>query len=372
MTSFFKTALSLDSDWAHAAQTCCNALIPLPEGVNLGFVYATDHLADDLSSILTYLRQKTGIAHWLGTIGLGVHVGGHEVFDRPALAVMAGALPTDSFHAFQALKTETTELPAAVQAWIAERRPTFGVVHGDPTNEDIPAILEALAEDLDVYLVGGLTSSRQANYAIADAITGGGLSGVLFAPEVGVITGQSQGCAPLAGPHLISDCLDNVIVGLDGRPALDVLRDDVGELLARDLQRLAGYVHAALPVEGSDTGDYMVRDLLAIDPGRGWIAIGATVQPGERLMFVRRDPQSARDDLIAMLDRLKARLPGPPKAGLYVSCVARGPRMFGCADVESGLIRERLGEFPLVGFFAGGEISHNRLYGYTGVLTLFV
>jgi hypothetical protein len=24
-----------------------------------------------------------------------------------------------------------------------------------------------------------------------------------------------------------------------------------------------------------------------------------------------------------------------------------------------------------VGFFAGGEIAHHRLYGYTGVLTVF-
>ena len=30
-----------------------------------------------------------------------------------------------------------------------------------------------------------------------------------------------------------------------------------------------------------------------------------------------------------------------------------------------------LGEFPLVGFFANGEISHDRLYAYTGVLVLF-
>jgi small ligand-binding sensory domain FIST len=27
---------------------------------------------------------------------------------------------------------------------------------------------------------------------------------------------------------------------------------------------------------------------------------------------------------------------------------------------------------PLVGFFAGGEIAHRHLYGYTGVLTLFL
>ena len=35
-------------------------------------------------------------------------------------------------------------------------------------------------------------------------------------------------------------------------------------------------------------------------------------------------------------------------------------------------IRDTLGDFPLVGFFCNGEISHNRLYGYTGVLTLFL
>ena len=32
---------------------------------------------------------------------------------------------------------------------------------------------------------------------------------------------------------------------------------------------------------------------------------------------------------------------------------------------------ELLGDVPLVGFFAGGEIAHHHLYGYTGVLTVF-
>jgi small ligand-binding sensory domain FIST len=45
--------------------------------------------------------------------------------------------------------------------------------------------------------------------------------------------------------------------------------------------------------------------------------------------------------------------------------------MFGTPNSELGLISDALGDFPLVGFFANGEISHDRLYGYTGVLTLF-
>jgi small ligand-binding sensory domain FIST len=36
------------------------------------------------------------------------------------------------------------------------------------------------------------------------------------------------------------------------------------------------------------------------------------------------------------------------------------------------MIRETFGDIPLAGFFCNGEISHDQLYGYTGVLTLFV
>ncbi|MGH8743735.1 MAG: FIST C-terminal domain-containing protein [Burkholderiales bacterium] len=55
-----------------------------------------------------------------------------------------------------------------------------------------------------------------------------------------------------------------------------------------------------------------------------------------------------------------------------MSCLGRGENMFGANSEELRLIQKTLGDFPLVGFFANGEISHNRLYGYTGVLTLFI
>ena len=46
--------------------------------------------------------------------------------------------------------------------------------------------------------------------------------------------------------------------------------------------------------------------------------------------------------------------------------------MFGEEGREMALIRAGLGAVPLVGFYAGGEISNNRLYAYTGVLVLFL
>jgi small ligand-binding sensory domain FIST len=72
-----------------------------------------------------------------------------------------------------------------------------------------------------------------------------------------------------------------------------------------------------------------------------------------------------------MVLQLRDRLPGPARGGLYHTCLGRGRHLFGEASAELSLIRDLLGDVPLAGFYANGEISHNRLYGYTGVLTLF-
>ena len=72
-----------------------------------------------------------------------------------------------------------------------------------------------------------------------------------------------------------------------------------------------------------------------------------------------------------MLRELKARAP-QPKGGVYYTCVGRGPNLFGAESGELRIIQEELGDLPLTGFYCNGEISHNRLYGYTGVLTLFL
>jgi len=381
-TAPFRAVHVAAEDWAHAAKACADELGEAAPGERmhwLGFLYVTDLLAEDLASILTYLRQKTGIEHWVGSIGIGIcansadpRFGGAEYFDRPAIAVMAGELPAESFHVLSSCKDGIGELAAETRHWMAASGAHFGIVHGDPTNPQVPALISDLAEATTGFLVGGLTSSRDAGYQIAERVTGGGLSGVLFAPAVEVATTLSQGCRPISESHVISDCLDNVLIGLDGRPALDVFIDDIGPVLARDLGSVAGEIHAALPIEGSDTGDYMVRNLVGIDTKRGWLAIGEEVAPGDRVLFVSRDANSADADLKTSLEALKGRLSGPPRGGLYFSCAGRGPAMFELANTEIERIRECFGPLELVGFFGNGEISGDRLYGYSGVLVLFV
>lgn len=371
----FRIAHATAPNWAHAVKSCVDQLAANPlragEGT-LGFLYASDAFAADLSSILTFLRETTEIEHWVGTVGVGVLATGKEYFDEPAIAIMVGEFPPGAFNIFQTVSDSLQGFHAQTGNWAEARHPTLAVVHGDPRNQHLPELLGAISESTATFLVGGLTSSRGEYGQIAGRVMEGGVSGVMFSSDVAAASGLSQGCSPIGPTHAITACRDNVLIELDGRPALDVFKEDVGELLARNLSRVAGHIHAALPIRGTDTGDYLVRNLVGIDPARGWLAIGEEPSVGDPILFCKRDGNSAREDLSRMLDRLKKRGAAEAKGAVYYSCVARGPNLFGPGSNELGLVRETLGEVPLVGFFCNGEISNARLYGYTGVLTLFL
>lgn len=372
-TRKFRLAHAAGADWRALADDCLEQLGASAAGGGLGFLYVTDALADDYENIWRSLREGTGIDDWVGTVGFGVCVGGHEYFDRPAVTALACTLPADGYRILPTLTRPGEALPDDVLAWVAERHPKLGIVHGDPHNAYLPAIVDSLGDDIECFLVGGLTASRGRTQQIAGEVTEGGLSGVLLAEDVAVVTGLTQGCSPIGEVHEVTEARDNVLLQLDGRRALDVFKEDIGEVLARNLERVGGYIHAALPITGSDTADYLVRNVMGIDPQNGWLSIGERLREGDRLMFVRRDGPSAFEDLTRMLGDVTRRAAGPAQAGLYFSCVARGPNLFGRDSEELTAVAEAVGAgVPVVGFFANGEISNNRLYGYTGVLSLIL
>lgn len=363
-------------DWREAVENCAVALGETPEAeagrADLSFLYVTDAYAGDMGAILDVLRGATGIDQWVGTVGIGICATGQEYFDEPAMAVLAGRWPEDQFRLIPGQGKGAGPFADANRAWLEGAVPTFGIVHLDPSNEGAANLVTNLASEASAFLVGGLTSSRAAHSQAAGELMDGGLSGVLFAADVAVATGLTQGCTPIGPTRTITSGQDNVLFEIDGEPALDVFKRDIGEELAEDLARVAGVIHAALPIPGSDTGDYLVRNLLAIDPEQGWIAIGEQVAVGDRIMFCRRDGESAREDLHRMLGDVTRRLEAPPRGGVYFTCLARGPNLFGPDSEEMRTIQAALGDVPLVGFFCNGEISHDRLYAYTGVLALFL
>lgn len=368
MRKAYPFAHAQGAGWRAVADQCLGGLGDAPR-TGLGFLYATDQLAGDMNALLDHFRTHTGVEHWIGTIGMGISATGREYFDVPAIAVMIADLPAGSYHVLDAV-ADPDAVPEAVRQLIDS--PHFAILHGDPTNAQLPDLIARCAGSMaSGFVVGGLTSSRAANVQVADHLTEGGISGVVFDERVGVVTRLTQGCSPIGQHHEVSECRRNILIQLDGRPALEVFKEDIGEVLARDLDRVAGYIFAGFPIAGSDTGDYLVRNLVGIDVNNNLIAVGEMLETNQPIMFCRRDGESAREDMERMLSAISGSLSGTPRGGVYYSCLGRGPNLFGAESQELRMIRDALGEFPLVGFFANGEISHDRLYGYTGVLTLF-
>ena len=367
----FRVAHATAKDWRQAVNACLAQIGNIPADASLGFLYVTDHLAPHLPKILNLLKDQTDIQYWVGSVGVGVCATSQEYNDEPALSLMIADFPADSFRVFPAIKSDIDEF-SDCRAWCEQTDAHFAVVHGDARNPKTPEFIAELSESIQGgFLVGGLTSSRGANLQIAGGLTEGGLSGVVFSSSVPVATGHTQGCSPIGQKHQITECQNNIAIRIDDRPALDVFNEDVGDVLARDIARTAGYIFAGFPIKGSDTGDYVVRNLMGVDTENRLLAIGGYLNPGDTIMFCKRDIRTAYEDLVRMLRDIKSRLRGRPKGGVYYSCLGRGVHMFGEDSVELKTIRQELGDIPLVGFFANGEISHNRLYGFTGVLTLF-
>jgi small ligand-binding sensory domain FIST len=103
------------------------------------------------------------------------------------------------------------------------------------------------------------------------------------------------------------------------------------------------------------------------------LAIAETLENGMRLAFCQRNAVAAQQDLLRIVGevRAQAEAAGPMRGALYISCSGRGGPHFGARHAEFKMVRETLGDIPLIGFFAGGEIARHHLYGYTGVLTVF-
>ena len=383
----------------------------------LALLYITDHYAASARDILEHLGSELPlVTDWSGTVGVGIVSNNVEYWDEPALAVMLLELPVDQYRVFSGV----APLGLGFEAHAA-------LVHVDPATADLGELIEEMSQRTDAgYLFGGLASSRghAVQFAVggngnisgqggASGVFSGGLSGVAFGPDVLMVSRVTQGCMPVSAVHHVTEADHNVVIALDGEPALDVMLRDlsisleqprqalevvratlVGLVSAQDLQH---DVHrTALRQTGNFGEDVLVRHIVGLDPGRRGLAVAERVAVGAQLVFCRRNVQAARADLTRICAEIREELepqeqaletahalqasalesaPHPARriaGAVYVSCTGRGGQHFGGPSAEMQLVRRALGDVPMVGFFAAGEIAHNHLYGYTGVLTVFM
>ncbi len=401
-SSDFASASAAGTDWRDTSKNVLEKLNDVrtdDDSFNFGFLYISDHLAEDASSILNLFKSVLKIDHWVGSVGMGVLGCGQSFVDQPAISAMIGRFDTDSFCVFPA----TGDDQSSVSEWLEGNTPMLGIVHGDPMSEQDPQeVLKDLAMTTNSFLIGGLSSSRKTHYQIADELYENSVCGAFFTDRLQVSTTISQGCHPIAEAHTITKTDENVILEINGRPALEVLQDDLRALYAerhgidvksltldmRDMETsdhipaefkplFQGNIHAAFPFSQSDQNDYMVRSLTGIYAEERSLSVAERVEVGMQILFSERDSKSVVTDLSEALVALQKRVMAErgnfqPKAALYISCVARGfSEDPSTEENETDLIHDVFGAVPMVGFYAGGEISNARLYGYTGVLALF-
>ena len=367
MTTFFHAAARAD-DWREAVRIVGDRLAAdraaagRPVGGS-GLIYVTEDFGPRLTDMATTLRERLGVIQWSGRSGLGLVARDSEIHDGGAVSVMVAPFDGDDISPVPTLLDAERAGQRAVGTWTT-------------ANGAVEDIVKAMVDSAPsgALAVGDLTPLSDKPVQVAGTMAAaGGVSGVMLSGRIPVAVAISQSCLPVGPTHIFTGARDSIVAELDHRPALEVLKDDNGEVLARDLRRIAGHIHAALPVGRSETGAYTVRNLVGVDPRAGLIAVGADLAPGDRLMFVRRDPAIAQKDFAERLGELKNRVAGRTVLdGLYISCVARGRSMFGDRDGEVRMIKDALGDFPLTGFFANGEICGSRLYGYTGVMRVFL
>ena len=358
---------------AHAAQQGDSARF------TLGWCYLSDYYAPAAEAILDELRLRFPGLAWVGTVGVGVAASGVEYIDEPALVLMIAPLPRQSFRLFSGLQP----LPAVSSGFTAHA----AQVHAEASTPDLQELIHELsARTATGYLFGGLSSARNRTVHIADGVFTGGISGVAFGPEVDLISRVTQGCQPIGPWRNITEGERNFVVSLDGKHALDCLLQDLGldrtlsdQALSQALAgTLVGLITTAEDVPtrpGQFGADTIVRHLVGVIPQYRALAIAEQIEPGMRLAFCTRNADAAKLDLVRIATEIRAELESGAArhmaGAVYVSCSGRGGPHFGARHAELQVVRRALGEVPLVGFFAGGEIARHHLYGYTGVLTVF-
>jgi len=230
---------------------------------------------------------------------------------------------------------------------------------------------------------GGLASGGRApgeNALFLDGRTiPAGAVGAVLSGRIRMDTIVAQGCRPVGSPLFVTRAEDNLVLELDGRPATELLGELYRELSPEDraLARTSLFVGVVMN-EGQDEyrqGDFLIRNLIGVDPDRGILAVGEPMERGQVVQFHLRDAETSAHDLEVLLGRYREERPESPRGALLFSCLGRGRHLYGEPHHDSRCITRHLGELPIGGFFCNGEIGpvggRSFLHGYTSSIALF-
>jgi len=395
------SALSTAPDAQTAVEDCILRLKASLNGVQpdlLTIFISAEHKAD-YERVANRLREALVPRHFLGCTAAAVIGEGKEVEDAPGLAVSAAILPGVTLHPVHISDANLPDPDQSPRAWEqllgvkAEDAPSF-VLLLDPYSiraEDLLAGLDFAFPN--AAKVGGLASAgrspNQNSLFIDEAVFHEGAVVLAFTGNVRVDTLVAQGCRPIGPQYKVTACQRTVLLELDKRKPLEIVAELFENADADDRALIRSALFLGISMDPfreapPQPGEFLIRNLLGMDPARGALAIGAHLREGQTVQFHVRDKAAAAQDLTTLLRRYATNLlkeghgetlPASPVGALLFSCLGRGKHMYGRADHDTEAFRICVGDLPLSGFFCNGEIGPvggtTHLHGFTSSFGIF-
>ena len=345
-------------------------------------VFASPHYRDSMVRLPSLIRDRFPGARLIGCTGGGIIGAGREIEHRPALSITAASLPGVQLHPFH---FDLDELPSTPAAWHRVVDPSLDpafLLLPEPFSCDIELLLNGLdAAFPAARKVGGVASGGRGagsnalfldGEMLRDGVVGLGLTG-----NVVIDTLVAQGCRPIGTPLIITRCEDNIILELGGQPALTVLRTLFDTLDGRDRELFRSSLFLGVQMKDDVIeyrhGDFLIRNMMGINPDRNAVVVGGLMKPYQAVQFHLRDAEASAEDLRQHLDAY-CRSGNKPAGALLFSCLGRGENLYGQPDHDSNLVISYLGNLPVGGFFCNGEIGPvgdtTFQHGYTSSFAL--
>lgn len=339
-------------------------------------VFAAGRHLTEPESVLEAVGAELDPRTLFGCGAGGVVGSGRELESGPAAVVWAASLPgadVASHHLLASGDAEPIEVPTGWEAML---------LLVEPSSFATEPALGALAEAAPGRpVIGGLASASvggggvlfRDGEVLREGAVGVTLDGVPLIPCV------SQGAAPV-GPALeVTAAEGNLIVELEGDPALHRLGAAINDLEPREQTLAESGVMLGLAVEPGhpevEDGELLVRPIIGADRERGVVAIAEQVRQGQTVRLCVRDGTSADTDLREALSLRSEALGDTEAAGaLLFTCNGRGMSMFPEPDHDAKALLDVLG-VEAGGFFCAGEIGpvagRSFLHGFTATIAVF-
>jgi small ligand-binding sensory domain FIST len=386
----FAAALSIESATSTAlAQACDAALGQLDGPADLALVFVSPQHGPEFGPLLAEIRRRTGARCLLGCTGEAIVGPGREIEEQPALSIWLARLPGVTIQPLR-LEFQRTPEGGSFVGWPDDLPATWPkgstlLALGEPFSFPADALLERLGEDQPgIPVLGGMASGAHSpgenQLFLGDEAFASGAVAALIHGDVRIRSVVSQGCRPIGRPMVITKAERQVIFELSGKPALVQLQEIFAELSQHEQQLVQRGLHVGRVIneyqDHFSRGDFLVRNCIGADHTTGAIAIGDFVRPGQTVQFHIRDADSADEDLRELLRTTLASGSASPLGALLFTCNGRGTRLFSEPHHDAGVVAELLGNIPIAGFFAMGEIGpvggKNFLHGFTASLALFL